>query len=666
MILPKLLRRRNLIHSIGKMKYINLIFILSFLSSALFAEDRKSKIDSLEKCIGNWHKQDTIKVNLLVDLANQLYEMDRYDDAFITAMQAKLLAEKLNFKSGIASSLRRIGAIQTEQGEYPQALESLLSSLHIYESLHNNQEIFMVNNNIGTVFYYQQDYEKALEYYGKSFKYNQVDGLTNTNIGMVYGEKGEYTYSLYYFFQALKYYKAENNNNGIGLALINIGTIYDLQNQNDSALVYYLKSLEIKREIKDYKGQCDALGSIGDIYFKQKQYTQALKHQNQSLQLSKQINYANGIKLTEEALTNLYTVLNNPIQAFEHYKNFISIRDSMFNEENTKRTVRAEMNFSFQKEQERIKLEQDKKDVIQNEILKRRQILILAFSSGFGLILLFSFFLFINYKKIRKAKNIIAIQNISLEHQQKEVTDSINYAQRIQQAMLPSYEYIDKMFPNSFILYKPKDIVSGDFYWAYDDGLRKYIAVADCTGHGVPGAMMSMIGASLLNEIVIERRIIQPDLILNALRYEIIKALNKQGANEELKDGMDISFIKITGNILECACANNPLYIVRNGNIIEIKPDKFPVGKYIGNSLFTCQQTELQKGDMIYLLSDGFCDQFGGAKGKKLMTKRFKEWILEMAINNVKHIREELADRFIRWKNTEEQVDDVTILGIKI
>lgn len=646
-----------------------ILFILLTISySICFAEDRQRKIDSLVTIIGEHHREDSTKVNLLNSLSTEFYEMDKYDSAEMVIIQARLLADRIGFQSGKAFALRRMGAIYTETGSYPQALELLLQSLHIYESLKDNQGIFMVNNNIGTVYYFQQDYQKALHYYGQSYNYKPDDALTCANIGMVHIDKENYPLALQYYLKALKYYKSISNINGISLTLNNIGAVYEGENKNDSALVYYFRALQLKEQIKDYQGKCDALGSIGDIYFKQGKYSPALQYQNKSLTLSKKIGYANGIKLTEQALSELYGKLNQPAKAFEHYKNFIAIRDSMFNEEATKQTVRSEMNFHFQKEQDKIKMEQDKKDAVQNEILKRRQVWIIAFSSGFVLILVFSFFLFMNYKKIRKAKNIIAVQNELLEHQKKEVTDSINYAQRIQQAILPSQEYLRENFQDSFIFYSPKDIVSGDFYWSYQDATGRYVAVADCTGHGVPGAMMSMIGASLLNEIIIERHIIRPDLILNTLREEIIKALNKQGASEERKDGMDITLYKLTSaRYLECACANNPLYIVRNKEVIEIKADRFPVGKYVNDTPFTLHTFDLEMNDVIYSFSDGFIDQFGGDKGKKLMSKRFKEWISELSsIGNLQQTKNELQSRFNKWIGTGEQIDDVTIMAVKI
>lgn len=632
-----------------------------------WADNTNQRIDSLQAVIAQ-SSLDTNRVKTLIELSTGLYEMDEYEKAIPYAMQAKSLSQKLNYQSGIAASLRRIGAIYTEQGNYPMALESLLGSLHIYQSLSDQQGIFMVNNNLGTVYYFQQDYSKALNYYFTAYDYKS-DGLTCSNIGMTYAGEMNFISSLSYFRKALSNFQLEKDSINIGTALINIGSVYDCLDQNDSALTYYSNALIMKQRSHDSKGQCDALGSIGDVYFKKKNYSDALKYELECLSLASQIGYLNGVKLTEEKLSQIYTALGDPAKSFEHYKNYVTIRDSMYNEEATKQTVRAEMNFQFQKEQDMAKAEQDKKDAIQQEQLKRRQSIIIAISCVFVLLLVFAFFQFRNNKRIRKAKDIISDQKKSIEHIHKELTDNINYAERIQKAILPSEEFLRNNFPEHFVLYRPKDVVSGDFYWAYRESANLYFATADCTGHGVSGAMMSMIGSSLLNETVIENGNDSPDMVLDSLRDKIIKSINHQGAVEERKDGMDMVFAKVNLNImtLECACANNPLYIIRNQQIIEIKGNRCPVGKYVNNIPFGLFSYDLKEGDIIFTMSDGFCDQFSGETGKKLMSKRLKEWLMELsAIQDMKAIKEELEKRFINWMGSSEQIDDVTLFAIKV
>ena len=278
-------------------------------------------------------------------------------------------------------------------------------------------------------------------------------------------------------------------------------------------------------------------------------------------------------------------------------------------------------------------------------------------------------------------------KNEEIKQKNKDITDSIHYAQRIQEALLTSSEYCSKILPHHFILFKPKDIVSGDFYWAC--ALRKNIAIwvlADCTGHGVPGAFMSMIGTSLLNEIVIEKGITSADKILNEMKSRIIKALGQKGATGETRDGMDAALCiwhKDTDK-LEYAGANNSLFIIRKDitksdiaksvkvrfhgeNIAEIKPDRQPVGYEEGKEgLFTKHEIQLQKGDTLYTFSDGYQDQFGGEKDKKFMVKRFKELLVSIQDKSMQE-QKGILDRTIEnWKGDGEQIDDICVIGVRI
>jgi serine phosphatase RsbU (regulator of sigma subunit)/ligand-binding sensor domain-containing protein len=263
--------------------------------------------------------------------------------------------------------------------------------------------------------------------------------------------------------------------------------------------------------------------------------------------------------------------------------------------------------------------------------------------------------------EVVKQKEVIELKN-------KDITDSINYAKRIQEAILPTRENFNSLFPESFILFKPKDIVSGDFYWLSEKNGMALIAAADCTGHGVPGAFTSMIGNALLNEIVNDRTILEPGKILDALREGIIKALKQSGKEGESKDGMDISLCAIDFKAMELqyAGAYNPLFLIRNGELIEIKADKYPIGISDRRSQFTNHKMELKKGDTFYIFSDGYADQFGGPDGKKYMRKRFKELLLEM-----QHISMEVQGRaldksIVNWQGANEQVDDILIIGIRM
>jgi sigma-B regulation protein RsbU (phosphoserine phosphatase) len=284
-----------------------------------------------------------------------------------------------------------------------------------------------------------------------------------------------------------------------------------------------------------------------------------------------------------------------------------------------------------------------------------------------------SILIFIGVKQF-KIENVafneeINFQRLQLKEKNKDITDSFRYAQRIQKALMASNHLLDSHLPEYFVLYKPKDIVSGDFYWAEEVNDHFLLAVCDCTGHGVPGAFMSLLNITKLNETVREKKIIRPDLVLNQVREGIIKALNPEGTKEEGRDGMDAIFCSFDFKTLklEYACANNTICIIRDGIVIEGKYDKMPVGMHAHVMAdFMLHSFDLQKGDCIYLFTDGYADQFGGPKGKKFKYTQLKETILSLHKMPVQEQQIALQQIIESWKGELEQVDDILIIGIKV
>ncbi|HTF05017.1 MAG TPA: SpoIIE family protein phosphatase [Bacteroidia bacterium] len=276
-------------------------------------------------------------------------------------------------------------------------------------------------------------------------------------------------------------------------------------------------------------------------------------------------------------------------------------------------------------------------------------------------------------KENRKYAEKIEMQKAALEEKNKEITDSINYAKRIQAALLAPASLLKKNLPEHFVLYKPKAIVSGDFYWATESvgsGSETFwLCVGDCTGHGVPGAFMSLMNISILRELIVEQKNSTPDVVLNKQREAIIRALNPDGAASAAKDGMDCILMNFERNlrVLHFAAANNPLLIVRNGTIVEYNADKQPVGLHEGHDApFTLQKVELQRGDIVYAFTDGFADQFGGPRGKKFKYSQLKEHLLKLNEKTMDEQRNYLDTVFEDWRGGLEQLDDVLIIGIKV
>jgi len=284
--------------------------------------------------------------------------------------------------------------------------------------------------------------------------------------------------------------------------------------------------------------------------------------------------------------------------------------------------------------------------------------------------------------KINALVNELENKNNLLEHQKKEIqsalniiedknqkiTDSILYAKRIQNTFLPSTEAIQSIIPHSFILYLPRDIVSGDFYWVQQIDDLQIIIAADCTGHGVPGAFVSILGTTLLDDIILMRNVFKPSDILDELRTQVKRSLNQSGKSDEQKDGMDIAVcvIDTKTNQIQFSGAHNSLYIIRNQQIIELKADRQPIGVFIKEKPFTNHECMLQPNDAIYLFSDGYVSQFGGNKGDKFKSQRFKDLLLEICEKPLNEQKDELCQRFQTWKGKLEQVDDILVIGVRV
>jgi len=269
--------------------------------------------------------------------------------------------------------------------------------------------------------------------------------------------------------------------------------------------------------------------------------------------------------------------------------------------------------------------------------------------------------------EIEAQRDMATSQRDQISAQKKEITDSIYYAERIQLSLLPANNILKMILPEHFILFKPRDIVSGDFYWVTEKGSKVYAAAVDCTGHGVPGAFMSMLGISFLNEILARAEEISPEEILNQLRKYVVKSLKQVGQEGEAKDGMDMSIVVFdkAQKSISFAGANNPLYFVRNGEFQEIKGDKMPVGIHERMNSFTGHTIELQRGDTFYIFSDGYADQFGGPKAKKFMYANFKSLLLTLQTKSMREQGKILDDTIEAWKGDIDQIDDIVVIGIR-
>ena len=307
----------------------------------------------------------------------------------------------------------------------------------------------------------------------------------------------------------------------------------------------------------------------------------------------------------------------------------------------------------------------EKQKALDDAAKEKQQILTVSITAGLGLVVIFLIFVFNRLRITKNQKAVIQEQKEIVQEKNKEILDSINYAKRIQSAILPASDTINTHLKDYFILYKPKDIVAGDFYWLEIKNGKTLFAVADCTGHGVPGAMISVVCNNGLNRSVREHGLTDPGKILDKTREIVIQEFSKSG-EEEMADGMDISLCSIEGNKLQWAGANNPLWIIRKGELLETLPNRQPIGNYPFPEPFLTHEITLEKEDRLYLFSDGFPDQFGGVKGKKYKVKNLKKLLISISHNPMYEQQGILNTVYEDWRADLEQIDDICILGLKI
>ncbi len=525
---------------------------------------------------------------------------------------------------------------------YAKAIDACNKILFIFNGIKDTQKIASAYNLKAIIYFKQKNYTDALDSYNKG----------------------------------LALYEGKKDKGGMGMILGNIARIYEGKEEYSKALDYSFKCIKLGRNYQ--------LSDIGRIYFKMKNYQKAEEYAKKSFELAQKSGNPGSIGYNAKSLSDIYKAEKKFDKALEMYELHIKMRDSTQNEGIKKSTMQKQFQYEYEKKQESVKAEQDKKDVLAKEELIQQTFQRNAFIGGFALMLILAGVSYRNFRRKRKDNFIISKQketvekkNLIIEEHQKEILDSISYAQRIQEAILPPLSEVISSLPNSFILYKPKDIVSGDFYWFSETENKILIAACDCTGHGVPGAFMSTIASEKLNEAV--GNTTDVSVILQSVNIRMKKVLRQTDKEDSTHDGMDIALISFNKekSELEYAGANRPMWIVRGtpppslkegagGWLEETKATKTAIGGFTTDEQeFTKHKIKLNKGDTIYIFTDGFADQFS-PENKKLMSKRFKEVLLSINNKSMEEQKKYLDEFIENWKGDMEQTDDILVIGVRV
>ena len=596
----------------------------------------------------------------LNNLGNAHLQLGNFDEALASYKEASEIFKKINFDRGSAATLTGMAVIYENLEQFESALDVYKEVLMIRKKLSDDRELANTYNNMAIIYSFMlSDSLKSM--YGKNYE----DSIYNEGI------KVEYDFgkmAIEYGLLALNKRRELKDYNGISTSLANLGTVSSYLGEFNKSRQYFKEYLDLPIEFQDDDSQIAVNMGLGRIYMYEGDLSTAEIYFNESYRIAKLINKKTYIQSTAEQLAILYEKKGNFKLAFEYYQSFTTMKDSLIQADTRNQIYDLQVQYeTINKEKENELLRKDQ--MIAESKLKQSRRAIITFIAVF-IIFVGMIIQLIRQNGLRKKANEeLAKKNSLITEQKKEITDSIQYASRIQNAVLPPEEFVSAFLPEQFILFKPRDIVSGDFYWMAEKQDRIITMVADCTGHGVPGAFMSMLGVAFLNEIVSKNDSITADQILNELRTHVINSLHQTGREGESQDGMDVSLFIIDkkNDKLEFSGANNNLIIIRNSTVYELKGDKMPIGIHNrANVAFTAKQFDLQKGDMLYAFSDGYPDQFGGPQSKKFMIRNFKRLLFSVHNKDLKTQKSILDSTLNDWMSNTNQIDDIIVMGIRI
>lgn len=565
---------------------------------------------------------------------NKIYFDGDFESALQLIWSARQTSLEANFNEAFVHSLVLEGLISWNLGQYERAFNLVAQALDSQYQV--NQALLLAWGNyvMGSFYLELKDYEDALQYHLTALQHFEQTqdamghATTVSGLGIIYHALGKLDLAIDTHHQAIEMAKKHHIPSPEARALQELGAVYETMGDFDKARQYYADSLALRQAINNRQGVIASLIVLGALDSRLKAYEQALESLHKALELAEQAKAKLKMLRICHLLAQLYKECQDPWKALQYFEQYIALKEEISGEQNATQIKNIKTLFDLEKTQKEAEIER------------------------------------LRHVELKQAYERIESQNNS-------ILDSLLYAKRIQEALLPSLQELAAYTEQAFVFFKPKDIVSGDFYWVYHTETILVMAAVDCTGHGVPGAFMVAMGNAFLNEIVLENNVFDPGLVLTQLDERVRKSLKQQENNKQaVQDGMDIVLITIdkTQNNLHFAGAKNPLYRVRTQQMEQFEGTKHP----IGSSNFTKQKhfdtlvLDLMPGDSYYLASDGFQDQFGGKEDKKFLKKRFRELLLTMSLQPMPEQAQTLEKTFADWKGQRIQTDDVLVIGIRI
>jgi serine phosphatase RsbU (regulator of sigma subunit) len=687
-----------------------LFFLLLVSALPSFAQDDR-RGDSL-KAILEKEQQDTTKVNIYNTLADYYRYRDKpqHQQYSLKAIQ---LAKKINFSSGLASGYNMYGQylentgkyedallyydsagtrwgqmgdeahvahmylnsanVYNRMGNYPAAADYTIRALKKNEKLKNTFGVAACNLTLGNIYYQQDDIDGALAAYKKAFVLNRLsnrnvdfEGAVLGNIGAMYEQKENHFLALHYIRMAAATYEKNGMRGRLPATYNNLGTCFRNLSQYDSAIFYGRKGLQAATKAERPESVANAYLAMGVTEEKLGSMDSAMLYFTRGLSIATQIGARDLEANFYDALSAVYEYRKDYEKAYFYSERYSELYDSLHGIESTTSIQKLQQNYEIDKKN--ILMAQVKQEQIRTEEAAQRNLIF--FICGAVLLLGIIVTIIILLMNKQKSNLLLERKNDEISQQKEEITASITYARRIQQSVMPDERILQKSGYEYFILNKPRDIVSGDFFWLAEKNGKTYIAVADCTGHGVPGALVSVIGVNILNKIIEQPGSPSPSEILELLHVMMIQTLNKDADARDTTDGMDIALLCIdkAASKANFAGAGRPLYHHDGIGLHVVKGNRYSVAaeKSETDAPFTEVEIPLLPGTTFYMSSDGYADQFGEATGKKFLSKNFHELLSKVAHLPIKAQANRIDEEFLKWKGNLEQVDDVLVLGIKI
>lgn len=644
--------------------------------------DFKKAEEELNKAKKYIKGNNNIDFKINTKTLNLLISQEKFDEAKQQIRQLEVEALKSGNAFQQGHCLRFKAEIELYLGNLSKSSEYYFKALNKFKEAKIASMISTSYSDIATISYYTENYKQAAEYWEKSIQLDETSGKKNqiarnlSNLGLAYIEDADLIKAESSLLKALAICNELKNDAVMASTYMNLTKLEYAKKNYKKAIEYNNLAAAYYESIKKYSNLANVYSNGAELARTGKEYKIALDYIDKAFEAIKHTENKNILEALYFNKAAILFDLKDYKPAYDNLKIYINQKDSLVNIENIKSINELEKKYQL--------TERKKENALLNEQIKTQQIyssrmqITIGLISLIVLILAVTAFLVIKQNRAKnlinaqlfEKNNIINLQKNIVEDQHRDITDSIKYAKRIQEAILPPLNLWNKILPNSFILHLPKDVLSGDFYWIEETENYTYVAAADCTGHGVPGALISIVNFNLLNKAVLEKNLVTPSEILDAVNLWLTESLHQTYGESAVRDGMDITLIAIDkhSNQVLFAGANNSIYKISNGELQQIKGDKFPVGAFIEDKIqkFTSKCFTVNKGDSIYMFSDGFADQFGGSKGKKYKYLPFQQKLIAITSDSNLQQKASIKQEFLDWKGVHEQVDDVLVIGIKI